>query len=583
MLAAMLSPEDDLRASYIQELARAILAGFDRHYRFFRTVSMEAKGRFERGDWAAVRAADRERIDLYDLRVREAAELIARRFSVEERIWPALKQAYLWLLYDHQQPECAETFFNSVACRLLHRRYFNNQHLFWRPGVATDHISSLQPTWRTYAPDGTSLKTLLRQLLLDLQIIAGWEDLERDLASLERAFLEAAPGLREPGLGRQLQVLSSAFFRNRAAFAMGRVLDGKEQVPFAIALRRNDAGELYADALLTRRDDLDSLFSTSRAYFMADMEVPASFVSFLSALLPDKPKAELYTSLGLQKQGKTLFYRDLDEHLKHSADRMIVAPGVRGMVMLVFTLPSFPYVFKIIRDSFEPPKDTSFEKVQAQYQFVKHAERAGRLVDTLEFSDVAFPLGRFTPELLRELAEKVPTQLEQSGSSLVIRHLYVERRLVPLDVYLRTASEEEARAALADYGHALRELADVNLFPGDLLLKNFGVTRFGRVQFYDYDEISPLDELRFRDLPEARSDEEELSAEPWYYVDPRDVFPQELERFLFKPHEARLFREEHAELLTARFWQEKQRRVRQGQAPEVFAYPPARRFPHPHR
>src|SRR5471032_707168 len=573
----MLSPDDPR----ILQLARAILSGFDKHYRLFRTISSESKGRFERGDWAAVRAADRERIDMYDLRVREATELIARRFAgaLSEEIWPSLKQAYLWLLYNHQQPECAETFFNSVACRLLHRRYFNNQYLFWRPGVSSQHIPSLQPTWRSYAPGSPGMQKVLRKLLLDLQILAGWEDLERDLGSLEQAFAGLMP---EPGLGLQLQVLSSPFCRNRSAVAMGRVLDAGEQVPFAISIRRNARGELYVDALLTRRDDLDSLFSLSRTYFMVDMEAPASFVSFLSALLPEKPQAELYTSVGLQKQGKTLFYRDLFEHLKHTSDQMVVAPGVRGMVMLVFTLPSFPYVFKIIRDSFEPPKDTDRQKVEAQYHFVKHAERAGRLVDTLEFSDVAFPLNRFAPALLRELTEKAPTQLERSGDELVIRHLYVERRLIPLDLYLATADEAHARAALTEYGHALRELAGVNLFPGDLLLKNFGVTRFGRVQFYDYDEISPLDELNFRDLPLARSDEEELAAEPWYYVDPRDVFPAEFERFIFKPHQARLFREEHEELLTARFWQERQRRLREWPETEVAPYLQARRFRHPH-
>jgi isocitrate dehydrogenase kinase/phosphatase len=312
------------------------------------------------------------------------------------------------------------------------------------------------------------------------------------------------------------------------------------------------------------------------------MEVPASFVAFLSGLLPEKSKAELYTAVGLQKQGKTLFYRDLFEHLRHTSDKLVVAPGVRGMVMLVFTLPSFPYVFKIIRDAFEPPKDSDREKVQAQYQFVKHAERAGRLVDTLEFSDVAFPLHRFSPELLRELEAKAPSQLERNGDDLVIRHLYVERRLTPLNLYLESANEEQTRAALSDYGHALRELADVNLFPGDLFLKNFGVTRFGRVQFYDYDEISPLEDLRFRDLPQARTDEEEMSAEPWYHVDPRDVFPAEFERFVFKPAQAKIFREQHAELLNARYWQDRQQLLREGTAAEIFAYPQARRFPHPH-
>lgn len=568
-------------ADAAEEVARAILAGFDKHYRVFRAISAAAKGRFERGDWAAVREAHRRRIDLYSLRVREAVEAIgaASAAALAEEAWPAIKKAYLALLYGHPQPELAETFFNSVACRLLRRGYRHNQYIFWRPAVSTEHIEAFQPTYRSYAPADLGGREALRLLLLDAHLLMAWEELERDLTALEGAFCAALGRPLAFGPALQLQILSSPFYRNHGAYLVGRVEDGAARRPFALALRRNERGELYVDALLTSERDLATLFSLSRAYFMVDMEVPSAFVSFLASVLPGKSRAEIYVALGLQKQGKTLFYRQLFEHLQHAGDRFVVAPGVRGTVMLVFLLPSFPYVFKIIRDRFEPPKDSDRETVRQRYRWVKLNDRVGRMVDALEYSDVAFPRSRFHPELLAELEEKAPSQLVREDDQLVIRHLYIERRVTPLDVYLRAASEPAARHALREYGRALSELAGAGIFPGDLLLKNFGVTRLDRVVFYDYDEVVPLTECNFRALPPPRDDADELAAEPWFHVGPRDVFPEEFSRFLFDARQLEIFLEEHPDLLTAAFWRGKQQLLRDGFDQEIFPY--AHRFPRP--
>jgi isocitrate dehydrogenase kinase/phosphatase len=249
------------------------------------------------------------------------------------------------------------------------------------------------------------------------------------------------------------------------------------------------------------------------------------------------------------------------------------------MVMVVFTLPSFPYVFKVIRDRFEPPKDTDRKEVKAKYRLVKYHDRVGRMADTLEYSDVAFPRERFDPALAEELTRLAGSLVEIEGDRLVIRHLYIERRLTPLDIHLRHANETKLRAGVREYGQALRELAGANIFPGDLLLKNFGVTRYGRVVFYDYDEIAPLSAVNFRRIPTPRDDEDEMRAEAWFYVDPRDVFPEEFPRFLFPDPRARaVFLEEHGDLATAAWWQQKQQQLAAGVIDEVFPYPLARRF-----
>lgn len=566
------------------EIARAILDGFDKHYRLFRAISAGAKDRFERGDWAAVRQANRVRIDMYDLRVREAVERLQQMTRAgEEVLWPAIKQAYVGMLLEHQQPELAETFFNSVASRVLDRTYYTNQHIFWRPAVSTEHIESLTETYRVYYPAELGLRRTLKSIFLDLQLLSPWEDLERDLHALLHAVSAMLPKPREVTPSLQVHVLSSLFFRNRSAYLVGKLDTGTTELPFAVPLRKNSKGELYLDALLAGQEQMGTLFSLARAYFMVDMEVPSAFVAFLKTIFPGKPAAELYIALGLQKQGKTLFYRDLFEHLRHSTDRFVIAPGVRGMVMVVFTLPSFPYVFKVIRDHFEPPKDVDRKKVMEQYLVVKYHDRVGRLADTLEYSDVALPRSRIDPALLAELERLVPSQLETDGDKLVFKHVYIERRMVPLDVWLTGADDAKLERGLSEFGQAIRELAGANIFPGDMLLKNFGVTRSGRVVFYDYDEIAPVTACVFRRMPTPKDDDELMSSEPWFFVGNMDVFPEELPTFLFSTAKARaLFLARHGDLATPEFWQQKQEQLARGIEDDVMPYPEARRFAHQH-
>jgi isocitrate dehydrogenase kinase/phosphatase len=564
-------------------IARTILEGFDRHYSLFRNISARARQRFERSDWAAVREANKARIHFYDVRVTEAVEAIRQRFADadDQRLWPQIKLSYITLLYEHHQPECAETFYNSVACRVLHQRYYRNEYIFARPAISTEHLVGRDPIYRCYYPDAGSLTPVLRKIFGDIGLSRPFEDLERDLSFVERAIQELFPGewTREPNF--QVQVLSSLFFRNKAAYLVGRAVNGHVDTPFVIPILQNGRGAVYLDTLCVKPEHVGRIFSLAHANFMADMEVPSAYVSFLRSLMKSKRKAELYTLVGLQKQGKTLFYRDLLHHLQHSTDSFQIAPGVRGMVMVVFTLPSFPFVFKIIRDWFAPPKDTDAATVRERYLFVKDNDRVGRMADTLEYSSVAFPRARFSPELLDELRRLAPSMIAEEGDRLIVKHLWVERRMVPLDIYLREASDENVELAIRDYGDAIKELASANVFPGDLLLKNFGVTRFGRVVFYDYDELTYLTDCNFRRLPTARFDEDETRESDWFSVGPRDIFPEQFPTFLMpagKPRE--LFLKFHGDLADPGWWIAAQERCRRGEQQDVFPYPQDIRFSH---
>ncbi len=559
-------------------IAGAILEGFDRHYRIFRKMCAEAQDRFEAADWAAVREAHSARIDLYDERVRETVAAITARFPearTAEPTWPAVKRAYIDLLYDHRQPELAETFFNSVACRVLERTYYRNEYIFWRPAVSTEFIEGERPAYRSYHPRLRGLRATLRAIVADTDLRLPFEDLARDLRRMVRALRAAFPAPREWHLDLQVQVLSAPFFRGQAAYVVGRVVNGDQSHPVALAIRHADGGgALVIAALLVGTPRLDMLFSLARSYFMVEMDAPAATIAFLRRLMPSRAAAELYTAVGLQKQGKTLFYRDLQAHLAHASDRFVEAPGVRGLVMVVFTLPSFPCVFKLLRDAFGAPKQSTHADVRRQYRLVKHRDRAGRMADTLEYSDVAFPLERFDPALLRELETACASLVTRDGDRLIVKHLYIEARTTPLDLFLRAADEARARPAIAEYGNAIRELAGAGIFPGDLFCKNFGVTRAGRVVFYDYDEVALLTDVQFREPVAPRDPDDELAAEPWFSVGPNDVFPAEWPAFLFPPGRDRaLFLAMHGDLVTAGWWRARQEELRRGAVPDVRPYP----------
>jgi isocitrate dehydrogenase kinase/phosphatase len=565
-----------------KQIAQAILRGFERHYCLFREITAGAKQRFERADWQSVQESSRERIYYYDQRVLETLSHLQRTFRItdlDEVLWQRVKVEYVRLLNQHKQAELAETFYNSVFCHMFHRKYFNNRNIFVRPAVSTDYIDTDVPTYRSYYPAQDGFDRVAGRILDDMGFDLPFADRRRDVRNILRAIREFVPANFYTYQSFHLAVLSFPFYRNKAAYIIGKVVNGPEETPFALPVLNDEAGGLYVDTLLVGEGEIANVFSFARAYFMVDTDAPSAVVNFLLRLLPSKSRADLYTYIGLHKQGKTEFYRDFLHHLRHSGDRFVTAPGIKGMVMTVFTLPSFPYVFKVIKDRFRAPKDLTREVVKEKYQLVKNHDRVGRMADSWEYSEAAFPIERFSDALLEELRSDASDNIEIEGEQIIIKHLYIERRMVPLNVYLENADEDQLRAAIDEYGQAIKQLAAANIFPGDLLFKNFGVTRQGRVVFYDYDEICYLTECSFRELPAPPLPEYELSDEPWYPVGPNDIFPEEFERFLLTdPRVKKVFMELHSDLLDCEYWRTRQKKILAGQMEDVFPYREWQRF-----
>ena len=556
---------------------------YDAYTRGFADITRRAAARFSARNWHGMFADASERLQLYrkfvDPAVDSLTALLGERVA-DRGIWSAMKRAFAKAASERPDVSLAETFFNSASRRIFHTVGVDSHVEFVSAEVPTLSLSDARLLADTFSgASGTA--TALWRILEAHPFAARWEDPSRDArlaAEALNAHLTKVWGA--PGFDAA-EVLRPVFFRNKGAYIVGRIHRGDRSLPLVLALL-NENGRVVVDAVLPDEDEASIVFSFTRSYFHVDVENASALVAFLKTIMPKKPVSELYTALGFNKHGKTELYRDLLRHLAASGDRFVLAPGEAGMVMIVFTLPSYDVVFKVIRDVFAYPKATERRDVLNKYRIVFQHGRAGRLVDVQEFEHLEFPLSRFSPDLRETLLSGAPSTVEVVGDNLVVHHLFTERRLTPLNLFLRNAPTDAVRRAILDYGEAIREMARTNIFPGDLVLKNFGLTRHGRVVFYDYDEIAFLTDVNFRELPASDDGEGGGGEEPSFYVGENDVFPEELLTFLGlrgTAHEA--FVEAHSDLLRVGFWLDTQRQIRTGDVPDVFPYPESRRLRRP--
>ncbi|PHM31166.1 bifunctional isocitrate dehydrogenase kinase/phosphatase [Xenorhabdus innexi] len=561
-------------------IAQTILQGFDAQYGRFLEVTSGAQQRFEQADWHAVQQAMKKRINLYDHHVGLVVEQLkcirGSRLYDQEYI-AKIKAVYTRLLPDYPRFEIAESFFNSVYCRLFQHRNLKQENLFIfssQPPRRFRHIP--RPLSRDFFPDA-DLETMLRAILKDLPLRLKWEDLGRDISYITQYLQNAFP--RNDLRQATFQIANELFYRNKAAWLVGKIRLCTEAYPFLLPIHHNESGRIFIDTCLTNHDDASIVFGFARSYFMVYAPLPAAMVEWLREILPAKSTAELYMAIGCQKHGKTEYYREYLTFINSSQEQFVIAPGVKGMVMLVFTSPSFDRVFKVIKDKFAPQKEVSQERVQECYRLVKEHDRVGRMADTQEFENFVIDKRHISPELMDEIQKEIPEKIEDLGDKILIKHLYMERKMLPLNIYMEQVDEDSLKDAVEEYGNAIKQLAAANIFPGDMLFKNFGVTRHGRVIFYDYDEICYMTEVNFRDIPPARYPEDELASEPWYSVSPNDVFPEEFRHFLCSDKRVRQYFEEfHGDLFKADYWRALQERIKNGYVEDVFAYRLRQRF-----
>ncbi|HEV8019316.1 MAG TPA: bifunctional isocitrate dehydrogenase kinase/phosphatase [Steroidobacteraceae bacterium] len=561
-----------------RDCARQIADAFVHYNAEFRAITRRAPLHFDARDWRGGQRDAVQRIELYDRCVKETIAELEVTLGTEahnRELWQRIREEFALQVAALPDTEFTKTFFSSISRRL-----------FGTVGVAPDIefvATDLDPLAdihssvgaNTYVNHG-SLPLLFEDVLGDVRFRSPWRDLDKSIAHV---VAEVQRHLSTGGQRREVErveVIRAVFYQISRAYVVGRLLGRGFIVPLVIALKNTDGG-VFVDAVMLAEDDVSIVFSFTRSYFHADIERVAEAVMFLKSIMPRKPVSELFTVLGRARQGKTERYRELMRNLDHTHDLFVHAPGERGLVMVCFTLPSVDVVFKVIRDRFPPPKTVLREEVVAKYRMVFIHDRAGRLVDAQEFRRLRFPRERFSAELLEELRREAAATVYEDGGDLVFDHTYIERRMTPLNLFLRDAAAGDAERVVLDYGQCIRDLAYTNIFPGDLLLKNFGVTRHGRVIFYDYDELCRVTDCNFRDVPQATNEDDEMRGEAWFYVGESDVFPETFINFLAFSNEQRTaLLHMHGEILTAAFWRGVQQRLVEGEVMEVLPY-------HPHR
>jgi len=553
-------------------VARQLVAAFVRYNDDFREITRRAAGCFDARDWRQNRRDAVDRIELYDRSVSRAITNLDANIDAgktDRAFWSAVKREYAERILAYPDNAFFKTFFSSITRRVFKTVGVDPDVEFLAADVLVEEKPLDENDVRTYFNRG-ALDLLVDQVLSDFRFGVPYRDRDntiRFIAAELDAYCKSRAAHRDVEV---VELLRPVFYRATRAFIVGRIGGEDWVAPFVIAVRNSGDG-IVADAVLVSTIDVSMLFSFTRSYFHVDLSHVGATVGFLQRLIPRKPMDEIYTALGRAKQGKTERYRSLFQHFRESRDLVERARGVKGMVMEVFTLPSYDVVFKVIRDHFAYPKTGSREDVMKKYDLVFKRDRAGRLIDAQEFRRLRFPRARFEPGLLDDLLKECALACRIDDDDLVIEHAYIERRLVPLNLYLKSASDAQEVAAAIDYGQSIKDLALSNIFAGDLLLKNFGVTRNGRVIFYDYDELCLITDCNFRRLPEPQDEVDEMRAEAWFYVGPHDIFPEQFINFLgFKSHAKQAFIDHHGDLLTPGYWNDLKRRHEAGEIFEVL-------------
>lgn len=554
--------------------ARVIYRAFGRFQTTFAAITHRAQERFTTRNWTAMQADARERLDLYKTIVDETVGDV--RATLQERVeeklvWASMKAVYSGLISDGDEWELGETFFNSITRRIFATVGVDPQIEF----VTTDYDSppnqSPRAVYCTYQR-AASTALLIETVLRNLPFAGRFQNLERDAELAAREIEERLRGIGALRVVERVEMVEAIFYRGKGAYLVGRLFSGSHRLPLVLALLHPPQG-IVLDAVLLDENEVSILFSFARSYFHVDVRRPYDLVHFLKSIIPRKRTAELYISIGYNKHGKTELYRDILHYLATSQDCFEIARGQPGMVMSVFTMPGYDLVFKVIKDHFAYPKKTTRQTVMEKYHLVFKHDRAGRLVDAQEFEHLQFDRDRFSPALLDELRQAAKQTVVEEDGTVIIRHAYVERRIIPLDIYVYEADEEAAAAAIVEYGNAIKDLAVTNIFPGDMLLKNFGVTRHGRVVFYDYDELCLLTDCNVRRIPPPRTPEEELSPEPWFAIHENDIFPEQFTHFIGVYGRLRdAFMAHHADLLAPPFWRDVQDRLQAGEIISIFPY-----------
>ena len=313
----------------------------------FFEITRRAKKRFENREWKQVLNDAVYRLNLYELVldvISTKIKKILSKKSFSRPVWIKIKNEYSKLISGKPTEDIAETFFNSVTRKILKTVGIDRDVEFFYL-IPKPYVKPLSSKFLTVYDKEDNIRSVIKKIVADHEFDASYEDIERDIELVSKELEFQFPDIFKKQSIYRIEIIKPCFFRNKAAYIVGRIVNESNYIPLILPLY-NDLSGIYIDSVLTKELDVSKIFSFAFSYFQVDINTPVELVEFLRTILPRKPVSDLYNSIGNYKHGKTEFYRNLHRFIHVSEEKYIIAPGEEGAVMIVFTLPDFDYALK---------------------------------------------------------------------------------------------------------------------------------------------------------------------------------------------------------------------------------------------
>ncbi len=565
-------------------IAKIILAVFNDYYSRSRRIPFDAKLAFERRDWPSTFRLSRDRLSIYTISIDRALPVLeagAPELREDETFWSDIERYYDELIASRYEADLAFAFINSVR-----RKLYSD---LWKPVQYSPPKGMVRrgtldvPTLVTISATVPVTSETVREMLA-----AGGPTARRGApgggggGGRDRITLAAMARGATEGSELKLVMVNAGFYRNRGCYLVGRLaVPGHGIHPLTIALL-NEPDGVFVDAVLTESDDLQYVFSSTLANLHVTNPNFHELAQFLFSLMPKRPLGLHYSTIGFNHIGKVAVINEIEREHRRTGERLDTAVGFRGTVAIGFSMPSSRYVMKVIRD--EPTADYKWgtfpgvEAVIEKYRLVHYMDRAGSMLDNIIYYNITLDAGMFASDLVDELVQAAPGCVARHGDQLIFRHLIVQPKMIPMPVFLATASPDDARVAVQNLGTCIKNNAAANVFNKDLDGRNYGVSPIRKVYLFDYDAVEPLTEVKVRTNTDRVDGEEDIPD--WFFEEGTIFLPEETTVGLrIDDRELRrVFLETHPELMTVDYWTGMQRAIREGKVPKVRAYPLGRRL-----
>jgi isocitrate dehydrogenase kinase/phosphatase len=583
---AALSPEALADA---RRAAGLILAAHRDYLAEFNALTANAKEIFENRAWTQGSLDAGRRVQLYRDQVNGTWRKLQRLFpeqAAHREFWVGVRQAFLENVFDDYEADIALTFFYSTM-----RLAFDRQDTpveYADDGLAEQcEVGSASPVWRVYPAGPQHLTPSVAQVLETCKFRAPWENAARDAAAAADRLLAEWNSQMAAGSPHDLQMLEPLFLRDREAYIVGKLREGSRELPVVFALRHEERG-ITVDAVLAGKEDMRNiLFVSTRSTFHVRTNGYREVLAFLDTLAPERGHPAMCAVLGFTHPARVALNQRLRRHLRETGERFTPAPGRVGMAMVVFSPPSFPYVFKVVRDFSSKQAWMGRARIMEIYRWVHEMNRGRLMLDAWVYRNLHFPREFFDERVLRELVASAPSSVRLDGNTVVLKHVYAQRRVQPLSAFFDETRDRASRERAIDaLGAFIKDLAGMGFFMADCygLPFNTGLTHGSNVALFDFDDLGPILRHRFRETPRLADERDELlwnteTDGAWFSVDENDVLVDEWERFLGVPADLQeYFRNRHGDLFTVEYWDQVQRRIMAGKLHFVLPYPGERRL-----